>query len=276
MGRILRCSKKPAEKPFYIPEIGINVYTGEELAYCIKNNLYRISKAFFNPDLTRFLDQELGLSTLSTHLDQLLSKYGVYVTAGEIAFAVGDLDEREKAGLEKKILEFNSMSKEERQKLEADNLLRAGEILKAVEIYRMLMETPEKLSTDKIGDIYLKLAYIALDDFAWQQAINMFEKAYIALKQDKILKQILAVSFMTGHEEIPPFVEAKASAKALNQWLEEFRRKEEQIENRLDRDGYTTLAEKESELDYEELLKDWKGDFRKIHKTSCQTIEFSV
>lgn len=276
MGRILRCSRKPAEIPFYIPEIGINVYTGEELAYCIKNNLYRISKAFFNPDLNRFLEKELGLSSLSSHLDQLLSRYGIYVTAGEIAFAVGDLDEREKAGLEKKILEFNSMFKEERQKLEADNLLHAGEILKAVEIYHRLTMTPEKLSTEKIGDIYLKLAYIALDDFAWQQAVNMFEKAYLALKQEKILKQILAVSFLNGHEEIPPFVEAKVSAKALNQWLEEFRRKEEQAEAGLDRDGYTTLSDKESEPDYEEILREWKGDFRKIHKTSCQTIEFSV
>lgn len=71
MGLIL-CESREVTSPYYIPELGISIYSLEELCYLIVNYPYISLDNFVNEELLRFVNTELNIPVKSGSNDEVL------------------------------------------------------------------------------------------------------------------------------------------------------------------------------------------------------------
>ena len=57
MGKIILCRAREAKQPLVVKDIGLKIYTLEELCYFIYNNIYFISIDFFDDDFNSFVEE---------------------------------------------------------------------------------------------------------------------------------------------------------------------------------------------------------------------------
>lgn len=190
MGRVLLCIGKYAEKPYFVEKAYKNVYSAEELCYCLMENSYLIDEEIVDQKLADWLREACGLPELADRLKKLLKEdctAGRYV--GEILEYVGygssgDI-ERAKENLEKE----TGLNLHEKKKARADYLTENGKYMLAVKNYDSLLEElPEaekKLRAEALhnrGVAYAELFRFscAADSFLQAYECGGGEESYIA------------------------------------------------------------------------------------------------
>ena len=76
MSSLILCRTKEAVRHYHIRDMGVRIYTLEELCYLVYNNIYVISKDFFSDSLINFIGEETGEVKLSARLKQLKDNGG--------------------------------------------------------------------------------------------------------------------------------------------------------------------------------------------------------
>lgn len=74
MGRVSLCMGRYAERPFFMEKAYINLYSVEELCYCLIKNVYLIGPELMEGGLTVWLAEECGLEELAKRLEELVQK----------------------------------------------------------------------------------------------------------------------------------------------------------------------------------------------------------
>lgn len=59
MGELIYCRKPIAANPYYIEEVGLNIYSLEEFSYFIFHNPYLLGKSFASEELILWIEKEL-------------------------------------------------------------------------------------------------------------------------------------------------------------------------------------------------------------------------
>ncbi|MDE6895497.1 MAG: hypothetical protein K2P43_04860, partial [Lachnospiraceae bacterium] len=60
MGLAMVCKYQRAERPFFIEQAGLNVYSVEELAYFLYHNICVVDRQFFDEGLCRWMEETGG------------------------------------------------------------------------------------------------------------------------------------------------------------------------------------------------------------------------
>ena len=76
MSGYILCQTKKAERPYYIENISMNIYSIEELCYYLYHNLYLADHTIFNEELCSWIRDELELPHLAAN--------GMYVNAIQV------------------------------------------------------------------------------------------------------------------------------------------------------------------------------------------------
>ena len=76
MSGLILCREKTVTHPYYVTELGIHLYTGEELSYFICHNILLIDEDFLDERLFDFLEQ-LGETRLCERARRLSERYGI-------------------------------------------------------------------------------------------------------------------------------------------------------------------------------------------------------
>lgn len=179
MGRILLCTGKYAENPYYLEGICANVYCVEELCYLFASNPFMINRDIMDKGLVEWLDKECGLTELSHQLLNLFhkgSQPGIFV--GVIMDYVNYCTPEEKKKIEDVLQSNVGINDYERQKRQADFLLKNARPSLALEEYdRLLKQLPETESALKPPICHnMGVAYASL--FQFEMAARYFKKAY--------------------------------------------------------------------------------------------------
>ena len=74
MAGLILCRTRYAERPYYISNMGVNIYSLEELCYYIYNNIYLIGTDLFDEGLTDYISGELGEKELAEQLEFLITE----------------------------------------------------------------------------------------------------------------------------------------------------------------------------------------------------------
>ncbi len=145
MGRILLCLGKYAKIPYFMKRAYVNVYSAEELCYCLMKNAYFADEEIMDDRLPDWLEEECGLPELAGQLRQKKDAgAAVSECAGMILDYVGygergEIEEAKK-GLEKE----TGLSVYEKRKARADYLAENKKYALALKAYESLLgELPE-------------------------------------------------------------------------------------------------------------------------------------
>lgn len=188
MSELILCTGRLATNPYYILTGNTNVYSIEELAYFICNNVYLIDESIMSEKLCAWVSEELHLPVLSRDLMDSMKGFNTLASfVGTILEGSGYCSENEIAKVKKVLNEIGNKNEFFRRKHKADMMLATKKYNQSIYEYKKLLsyygtrnEAPENVGAvwHNMGTAYARL-------FLFEDACDCFEKAYELNKNDE-------------------------------------------------------------------------------------------
>lgn len=270
MSSLILCRTKEAVRPYHVRNMGVRIYNLEELCYLVYNNIYVISKDFFNESLITFISEETGEKTLAAKLKLLkdgnsnlaemvitLFMYVDYYTVEEIEAIKGVLET------------LNSQNVSERLKTRGDTYLENECYYSAISNYEKIINSPvdTTLPAYFYAKVYHNMGVAYAKMFIFDQAEVYFNEAYKISQHDESRKCAIAAKRMALGDNIIERDDAGELEFTVKRELETL------IDNARYSDEYRKLSEidknrDESDIsDYyskvSEVLNEWKQDYKR-------------
>ncbi len=251
MGAVKICVHEAAKNPFYVETTGIHLYSMEELAYYLYENIYLIDERMIEEKLYSWLEKELGLERLAGKLRNGTSTgIHVYNQVMTILQASEYYSENELAKLSEKIKEISGLQAQERMKYKADELLQNENYWAAITEYERLLSIRQntRLTVDFYARVWNNLAVSYARLFLFEKAAGCFEcayqfqklseykeKAYYARKlaaygkeqQEELLESKISEDFIQQSEQVLQKLEEKSREDCGKTTPEEFLKAQE-------------------------------------------------
>lgn len=201
MGRVLLCAGRVACRPFFMEKVYVNLYSAEELCYCLIQNVYLIDKDFLKSSLPDWLAQECGMEELADRLRELLKKgcsLGEY--AGEILDYVGYASAKERQRTREMLERGADFNTYEKRKARADYLAENEKYVPALKNYDCLLEElPEEEAALRARVLHNRgVVYAGL--FMFKEAADSFKSAYDCGRTTRDYVNYLAANRMWMNE----------------------------------------------------------------------------
>lgn len=202
MSGLLLCGKK-AKRPLYISQVEKNIYSIEELQYYLFNNIYLISKDFFNDELTTFIGDELEMSSLSQKIRNLMLKKGDFKDMVMVLLSSGSYYGTEELQIfEQTLNKLDSMSLAQRLKSKADGYFQSGKYNTALKSYMEIIsaknDEPDEFTAaiwNNIGAIYARL-------FLFKEAYSCYKVASTLYPAQKIIDRLVVCALMCEEQAV--------------------------------------------------------------------------
>lgn len=265
MGKIFLCTGKYAEIPYCFENLGVKVYSAEELCYVLRENAFLLDREIVEKRLVRWIDEELKLPQLAATLYPLLSKKA---SAGEFASAILQYVKFYDAETIKKIEEIfqkgANLNSYEKRKTRVDYMVAGGRYAPALFEYDVLLEELPDEERELTARILHNKGVALCGLFLFEDAAQQFKASYELLPHEETLIEYLAakrlfmeegdyVSFAAG---IPDYYEETLELEKRVQALSG------QWENAEEKQRLDTLASFKKE-----------GDVRKYYEETDKRIE---
>ncbi|MCR5669500.1 MAG: hypothetical protein K6G10_00695 [Butyrivibrio sp.] len=179
MNRPILCIGSYAENPFHIEKIGRNVFSIEELCYCIVKNAFLLDEETFGPELFDWIARECSLERLSDELRVMASKKcSVASLAGTILDYVGYNTRKEVDRTEEILRENAGMDIYKKKLARADFLMKNGKYSMAFGEYQFLLNNTPDIDLRLRARIEHNEGVMYARLFLFDRAAEMFKKAY--------------------------------------------------------------------------------------------------
>ena len=201
MGRVLLSTGEYATIPYCFENLGIRVYSAEELCYVIKENAFLLDVEILNKKLVRWIDEVLALPQLAAELYPLLNRktsVGVFVSA--ILRYVGFYDEETIAHIEEIYKSGTDLNIYEKLKSRADYMVSAGRYAKAVLEYDSLLEELPGEEKQLRAKLLHNKGVALCGLFFFTEAAQAFKEAYAIIPDAETLTEYLAAKRMSMEE----------------------------------------------------------------------------
>ena len=251
MGAVKICVHKSAKTPFYVETTGIHLYSIEELAYYLHENIYLIDERMVDEKLYYWLENELNLPMLAEKLRNGSSTGShLYNQVMSILQVSEYYSEKELEELSKKIQSISAMQTQERMKCKADELYANENYWAAITEYERLLSIRQnlRLTVQFYAQIWNNLACCYAKLFLFEKAANCFENAYQFQKIPEYKEKAYYARKLADHgrEEAEELAEAKVTEefkRAAKEKLEDISRKS--MEECRKAEGIAFLQERE-------------------------------
>ncbi|MGN0375145.1 MAG: hypothetical protein ACI4EN_06545, partial [Butyrivibrio sp.] len=181
MAGFILCRSKYAERPYYINNMAINIYSMEELCYYIYNNIYLIGTDLVDDGLIQYIDSELGETELAKQLEFLVSQNaGLSELVITILRYVDYYSEEEISVLKNVIDRLDTQNVLQRLKSRADNFLNNRRYESAIHNYELIVYGRKDVTlTDEFyGDVWHNMGVANAMLFSFGEAAICFKTAY--------------------------------------------------------------------------------------------------
>ncbi len=203
MGIAVLCQIPRAKEPWYLENIGLNIYSAEELGYFICNNLSLVDESVVCEGLVSWIRDELGQGQLAAKLSRMLE--GTYTDRDFILALLKEIcymNSRELAVLDQKLEELEKKPLAVRLKTKADTLMNHEKYSRAMKYYKEALTTGDQgnMGTQFRGTLYNNLGCVYARLFQMEEACECFRLAYGDLHTLPVLKSYLFSVFMKDGE----------------------------------------------------------------------------
>ncbi len=213
MGRILLGTGEYAATPYYFENLGLKVYSAEELCYVLKENAFLLDREIINKRLVRWVEEELKLPELAGELYPLLHKKTPAGTfAGVILRYTGFYDEETVERAEEIYETGANLNVYEKLKSRVDYLVQNGKYTAAILEYEVLLGKLPVEERELSSKIIHNMGVALCGLFLFEEAAKQFLKSYELWQNKETLVEYLAamrlsmkeedyISFAAGHPE---------------------------------------------------------------------------
>lgn len=214
MSHIILGTGNYAKIPYFFDKTYVNLYSLEELCFCLVENAEFVDNSITDDKLTDWLGQQCGLTELAHTLKALTNKKAsadVYV--GTILEYAGLYSQEVIEHTETVIRNNEGLSPYEKQKAKADYMLQNKHYTLALERYDELLARLPEEKKELRGSLLHNMGVIYAKLFMFELAQEKFMEAYRASGNPENLEQFLAarrmqdsdseyVDYIAGHPEL--------------------------------------------------------------------------
>lgn len=204
MGELLICSYPVASMPYYLENSSKNIYSLEELCYCMEKDSFLLETDICNEEFCVWLETEFGEKTLSANLRRLIQRKAPFSAFAEAVMGSCDyFNTTEKQQVLEEIRRLQQLTPLQRGKLCADRLFQKKKYTRAMRAYEALLAREEECLNDPVtaGNIWHNLGVLYATDFLYEEAATAFESAYRENGSADSLHACLTAYLLAGKEE---------------------------------------------------------------------------
>ena len=203
MSGLILCREKTVTHPYYVTELGIHLYTGEELSYFICHNILLIDEDFVDERLFDFLEQ-LGETRLCERARRLSEQAGLFDVLYLLLQELRYYTTAELFAFRHRLEELSEASPGVRMKAKGDYLFECGQYYHAIRVYDQVMESGgrEMADSEFVAKIWHNKGCCNARLEIFDEAMYCMEKAYQLTKDAVLLEKMFVISELGG-EHIP-------------------------------------------------------------------------
>jgi len=264
MGRLILCYAKKADKPYYIKNMNINLYTIEELCYYLYHNIYLIDENIINDDLIEWIDKELELGELSELLNRNRGSFKTMIM--NILDFTGNISQSDIDETDKLLSRLDGQTDVEKELARADHLLQYKMYVEAILEYMTLADLVDESLKEKVWN-NMGVAYAGM--FHFGEAAKCFKNAYEIKRDSTVYKQFLYAVSMACRDEVTELIQDihENYEEILKEELEKLQNPD--INSSLEQFNQVLNLKKENQVvmyykGLEELLNEWKKEYTSL------------
>ena len=231
MGDLILCSHPLAAMPYYIDLFAVNVYSLEEISWCIEQDYYLLEEDFMEAELCAWVREELSDEKLADALMQQREKGNLTAFTETLLRGCSYTPEETIQNICGQLTKMQNQSAFELGKLRADRYAENGKYTRALGMYRKLLQMEDDCRKDpeKKGIILHNLGSVYARLFAFEEALNCFLKAYELNHREESLKAYRECTNFVEHPAIVPMQqdESACTKEKLEAWIREYREEQE-------------------------------------------------
>lgn len=269
MSGLIYCREPKVTAPFYARELGISLYSAEELCYYIVNYILLLSPDFIDENLYRFLGEQLHLPELEGKLRRWMAQtpdmyQGLMVILQDLHYYSDD----ELIQFKQKLDSLRMAGSQEILKKKGDFFLDVRQYGNAMRTYDQLLGNPSA-RRDEIFEarVWHNRGIACAEMMQMKEAMDCFMKAWQVLKLESIAKEIFVLYCMEPELTMPDEVAESVSGETQYRWKEEidayekdaaYMGKARDIAEAFNKD---VIRRREA---IRGLLKSWKQEYREM------------
>ena len=265
---VILCRQEPVKHPFYFEDLGVHLYSSQELCYVIYNNPLLVMNDFVDDHLIQFIREELDQVFFSQKLENwkksdedpdellfMILKECDYYTAVEIN------------RFRQQVAAYRKLTPPQFAKAKGDYLFTKGQYGRAAEEYERLLEKPREKGMDDrfVAGLYHNLgsAYACL--FLGEKACHAYEKSLNLVKDDRVLKKICYLTSWNPSMPVGDRTRSLITEEMKEQCVKDVKEAENRAENapKVLQLGQIFCREPDKRLEKAgELVRRWEQEYR--------------
>lgn len=218
---LILCRQEPVKHPFYVENLGIHIYSSQELCYVIYNHLMLVLDDFVDDALIAFIRDELDMGFTALKLERwrksgesldemlliILQECDYYTTV-------------EISKFRQQLQTIRKMNPLEYHKNKADYLFACEQYGKAIASYKKILEDGQlkELGDAFAGKIYNNLATAYARVFQFKRAFQAYTMSYSLLKDIGIIQKLYFLTKMDSSLELGERFQAIVTDDYKRQW----------------------------------------------------------
>ncbi len=202
---LILCRQEPVISPYYIEELGVHIYSSQELCYVIYNHPLLVMENFVDSGLVEFLRSELCMPFLAERVEKWLDGRGesdelLFLIMQECAY----YSPQEQARYRQMVTNLRKISVDEYAKRRADYHYSLGLYGRAISMYEQILESGKEkhLSGEFKSRIWNNIASCYSKLFCYQKAMYAYDCAWNEKSDKSYLKRMYFLTKMEPELEL--------------------------------------------------------------------------
>lgn len=260
------CRQEQVHHPFYVENLGVHLYSSQELSYVIYRYPLMVLDGFVNDTLLEFLRDELNLGFLALKLERWLASRED--PDESLVMILQECDYYTSAEISRYRQQLTALRKKhsaEYRKMKADELFSMKQYGRAVKLYQELLDCPKDSYVNEVyeGRIWNNLGSCYARMFRLKEAFDAYERAYNKLNQVEILKSLYCLTRLDGRLELGDRLKALATEELQADWQVQFEQARAKRNDEVDQ--LETLFKRDSirrQAGAAAMIHRWKQEYR--------------
>ena len=267
MGNLILSRPLDIKRPYYVQELGVHLYSAEELCYYIFHYVMLIDESFADERLLDFIHQ-LDQPRLEERILRTQEQGGLYDVLYVILQELRYYSSSDLFQFRRQLEKLSRSSVAERIRAKGDLLFERGQYYAALRAYNQVLEqdSRELADSEYVSRIWQNKAACYARTEHYAEAMDNMKNAWLLTRNPGLAEKMYALNRLMGLDEVPEPVRSVVTDDMLEQFRSNWDKRWQLAAYQgkaLEAAALQDKAEPERTKAYLELLFRWKEEYRK-------------